>query len=190
MPKNTWIKVSGTWKKIFTIWEKVSGVWQDDVMSWIKVGGIWKDCYTPHITLDAADYTTAMPADPYHLKFYYVISDAPPYNELQDLELGSLIKLHVDFDNYGTTANLVIARDDGGGVGDQIPDPFPDEVWALICAVFYTDSDGKYRLYYITEGIASGPLFDEYVVDPAIGYAYYLDYEKELTGWPVDMNDL
>ena len=42
MAKQTWLNVSGTWKKITNIWEKVSGVWKEKVISWYKVAGVWK----------------------------------------------------------------------------------------------------------------------------------------------------
>lgn len=44
MAKDTWMKVSGSWKKLKNIWRKTSGTWGDGVISWIKVSGTWKIC--------------------------------------------------------------------------------------------------------------------------------------------------
>lgn len=52
MARQTWLKVSGVWKKVVA-WVKVSGTWQSDAMPYIKVSGDWKQCgEAPYVTID------------------------------------------------------------------------------------------------------------------------------------------
>ncbi|PKM61622.1 MAG: hypothetical protein CVU99_02360 [Firmicutes bacterium HGW-Firmicutes-4] len=44
MAKATWIKVSGTWKKVKNVWEKVGGVWKQKVKPSLNIASTWKEC--------------------------------------------------------------------------------------------------------------------------------------------------
>jgi len=45
MSYESWVKVSGTWKRINEMWTKVSGAWKEIAQGWIKISGTWKQFY-------------------------------------------------------------------------------------------------------------------------------------------------
>jgi hypothetical protein len=190
VPKKTYRRIGGTWKEIINIWRKVGTVWHDNVISWIKVAGVWKKCFFTGVILYDHDFISAAPVPSDAVRFYYVQADTAPYNGLVYLNYGTNIVFHKDHDDWGSISDLILARTTAG---TQIPDPhpsYPTHTWPLVCAVIYTSGDGKYRKYLITEAAGGDDFLNAFEIDPAMGFAYYLDYEKELAGWPATLADL
>jgi hypothetical protein len=147
----------------------------------VNIGGY----YTP---LYDHDFTVAGPSDA--VRFYYVMSDTPPYNALTYVTYGSNPVFHVDHCSWNTATDLILIN---GSSGSIIPDPhvsYPANNWPRVCAVIYNSGAGTYRKYLITGAAGDAVLLDTYRVDSTLGYAYYLDYEKALTGWPTTTADL
>jgi hypothetical protein len=140
--------------------------------------------------LTKANFSTPAPGDPNHVRWYYVEADTSPYTALTFIDYGTNILFYYGFDAYGTDYDLICART---SAGTQIPNPhpsYPTNYWPRVGCVIYTSADGKYRSYILSEVAGGGAMAMTYEVDPTMGYAYYLDYSKTLTGWPVNVGDL
>lgn len=42
MPKQTWVKVDGTWRKVKNVWINVGGIWKQRVIPKGRIDGVWK----------------------------------------------------------------------------------------------------------------------------------------------------
>jgi hypothetical protein len=141
-----------------------------------------------YVTLYDHEYTVPAPAGSSSLRWYYTMPVAPG-EPLIYYNYGASILLHNTHAQWNEDVDLICANTMAGIV---IPNTrmVAFHVWTRVCAIIYDSTTGKYRKYSITEAIGDGILAETYRVDIAMGYAYYLNYEKDLAGWPTFLSDL